>query len=207
MDDIDGRTSLADYDARTCEDIRVQLTAWVPRLLGVHVSARAYGRGDIAVLMETVAGAAEVTHLPSDADTVRRELRMAAIRAAAAAADECGRSEVRAELVAVRAGCRRAAVAAGVRIPVNSGVHVHGHAHGMVGQAVQGAAQHLVCRGCGDQLVESEDRVRFACADHVADTQDVLAFVFVRVRQVEGSADRQEQGVQKLLVRWREETQ
>ncbi|MFZ3491887.1 hypothetical protein ACODT5_01355 [Streptomyces sp. 5.8] len=116
MDETSFRAVPADGVVRLCEDIRAQLTAWVPRLLGVYVRSRQHDPCDVALLLDAVAGAAACTGLPGDADTALQELREAADHAAAAV-DENG-ADIRAELVAVHAGCRRAAVAIGVRIPV-----------------------------------------------------------------------------------------
>ncbi|MCX4722046.1 hypothetical protein OG818_40860 [Streptomyces virginiae] len=100
-----------------CEDIRGALAAWAPRLLGVHVHRPPSGPVEVARLVGAVADAAEVTVLPHDGDTARGELREAAARAFAAA-DERPGTDVRAELAGVRAGCRRAAVALGLSVPV-----------------------------------------------------------------------------------------
>ncbi|MFI5987647.1 hypothetical protein ACIBEA_43165 [Streptomyces sp. NPDC051555] len=115
MDDTVARA--CDGVARTCEDIRAQLAAWVPRLLGVHVRDRTHGPSDVALLVATVADAADCTVLPGESDAARRELREAAVRAVAGAGEPAP-VDMRAELVEVRAGCRRAAVALGVRIPI-----------------------------------------------------------------------------------------
>lgn len=118
MDDIVVRAAPTDGVVRFwCEGIRAQLAAWVPRLLGVHVRDRPHGLRDLALLLEAVADAADCTGLPGDADTARHELREAAVHATVAVGESTG-ADLWAELVAVRAGCRRAAVAAGVRIPV-----------------------------------------------------------------------------------------
>lgn len=119
MDDKVVRAPTDDGVARTCEDTRNLLAAWAPQLLGVHVRDRAHAPRDVAVLVTAVADAADCTVLPGDGDgdAARRELRQAAARAAAGA-DESVAVDVRAELVAVRAACRRAAVALGVPIPI-----------------------------------------------------------------------------------------
>ncbi|MEV6956087.1 hypothetical protein [Streptomyces sp. NPDC051183] len=116
MDDEVVRAPTSDGVARTCEDIRNVLAAWAPQLLGVHVRDRAHAPRDVAVLVTAVADAADCTVLPGDDEAARRELRQAAVRAAAA--EESPVADVRAELAAVRAGCRRAAVALGVLIPI-----------------------------------------------------------------------------------------
>ncbi|MGW3327563.1 hypothetical protein [Streptomyces virginiae] len=104
-----------------CEHIRGPLAAWVPRILGVHVHRSLAGPVEVAHLVGTVADAAEVTILPGgddgDGDIAREELHAAARRASAAVAEPSG-TAVLAELAAVRAGCRRAAVALGLPVPV-----------------------------------------------------------------------------------------
>ncbi|MFF3087683.1 hypothetical protein ACFVRB_21920 [Streptomyces nojiriensis] len=100
-----------------CEDIRGALAGWVPGTLGVHVHRSVSGPAEVARLVGVVADAAEVTVLPGDGATVRAELHTAAARALAAAAGRAA-TDVRAELAAVRAGCQRAAVALGLRVPV-----------------------------------------------------------------------------------------
>ncbi|MFD4243687.1 hypothetical protein ACFWP3_19125 [Streptomyces sp. NPDC058525] len=117
MDDVVVWAASTDGVARLCEDIRAQLAAWAPRLLGVHVRDRPHGPREVALLLEAVADAADCTGLSGDADTARHELREASVQATVAVGASTG-ADVRAELVGVRAGCRRAAVAAGVRIPV-----------------------------------------------------------------------------------------
>ncbi|AQT70387.1 hypothetical protein [Streptomyces sp. fd1-xmd] len=94
-----------------CEQIRGALAGWAPGLLGVHMHRTVSGPAELARLVATVAV------LPGDGATARAELHAAADRAAAAA-DERRGTDVRAELAAVRAGCRRAAVAVGQRVVV-----------------------------------------------------------------------------------------
>ncbi|MFE9481319.1 hypothetical protein ACFYNM_22275 [Streptomyces spororaveus] len=77
-----------------CEQVRGALEGWTPRLLGVHVHGAVAGPAEVARLVAAVADAAELTVLPGDGALAR------------------------AELAAVRAGCRRAAVAVGLRVPV-----------------------------------------------------------------------------------------
>lgn len=101
-----------------CEQIRGALAEWTPRVLGVHVHRSVSGPAEVARLVEVMAGAAELTILPGDGPAARAELHAAAARAALAATDERPGAYVRAELAAVRAGCRRAAVALGLRIAV-----------------------------------------------------------------------------------------
>ncbi|MFH9800467.1 hypothetical protein [Streptomyces virginiae] len=100
-----------------CEQIRGALAGWAPRLLGVHVHGTVCGPAELARLVATVADAAELTVLPGDGATARAELHVAAGRAAAAAGERRG-TDARADLAAVRAGCRRAAVAAGQHVAV-----------------------------------------------------------------------------------------
>ncbi|MFJ9549345.1 hypothetical protein [Streptomyces erythrochromogenes] len=100
-----------------CEDIRGALEGWVPRMLGVHVHRSVSGPAEVARLIGAVADAAEITVLPGDGPTARAELHTAAARALAAADGRPG-TDVRLELAAVRAGCRRAAVALGLRVSV-----------------------------------------------------------------------------------------
>ncbi|MFF3726853.1 hypothetical protein ACFYYM_31305 [Streptomyces erythrochromogenes] len=100
-----------------CEHIRGALAEWAPRVLGVHVHRSVSGPAEVARLVDVVAEAAEVTVLPGDGATARAELHVAAARAAAAAAERT-QVDVRAELAAARAGCRRAAVALGLPVPV-----------------------------------------------------------------------------------------
>ncbi|WP_328966224.1 hypothetical protein [Streptomyces virginiae] len=100
-----------------CEQIRGALEGWVPRLLGVHVHGTASGPAEVARLVAAVADAAELTVLPGDGATARAELHTAATKASTAADEQSG-TDTRAELVAVRAGCRRTAVAVGLRVPV-----------------------------------------------------------------------------------------
>ncbi|MGN5392567.1 hypothetical protein [Streptomyces sp. JL7001] len=100
-----------------CEHIRGALAEWAPRLLGVHVHRSVSGPAEVARLVDVVAAAAEVTVLPGDGATARAELHGAASRAAGAATGG-PRVDVRAELAAARAGCRRAAVALGLSVPV-----------------------------------------------------------------------------------------
>ncbi|MET9694817.1 hypothetical protein ABZY81_41605 [Streptomyces sp. NPDC006514] len=100
-----------------CEQIRGALAGWAPRLLGVHIHGPVPGPAELARLVATIAEAAEVTVLPGDGAAARAELHAAADRASAAA-DERRGSDVRADLAAVRAGCRRAAVAVGERVAV-----------------------------------------------------------------------------------------
>ncbi|MFD7555166.1 hypothetical protein ACFV9E_11625 [Streptomyces sp. NPDC059835] len=102
-----------------CQYIRGALAEWAPRMLGVHVHRSVSGPTEVAQLVGTVADAAEITVLPGDGATARTELHTAAARALAAAGERPG-TDVRAELAAVRAGCRRAAVALGLRVPVAS---------------------------------------------------------------------------------------
>ncbi|MEV6734103.1 hypothetical protein [Streptomyces sp. NPDC051364] len=86
MDDIIVRAAPDDAGSRLCEDIRNQLARWVPRLLGVHVRTHSEPGPDvIALLLDATQGAAACTVLPGDAETARRELRTAALHAAAAA--------------------------------------------------------------------------------------------------------------------------
>ncbi|MFF7082482.1 hypothetical protein [Streptomyces lavendulae] len=94
-----------------------RLDEWAPRLLGVHVHRPVCAPGEVARLVAMVADAAELTVLPGDGDAARADLHEAAARAAAVA-DGWPGVDVRAELVAVWAGCRRAAVALGVTVPV-----------------------------------------------------------------------------------------
>ncbi|MER6318845.1 hypothetical protein ABT237_34570 [Streptomyces sp. NPDC001581] len=101
-----------------CEQVRGALAAWAPRILGVHVRRSVEGPVDVAWLVGVVADAAELTVLAADGATAREELHVAASRAWAAA-DELPGTDVRAELTAVRAGCRRAAVALGLPVPVS----------------------------------------------------------------------------------------
>ncbi|MFJ6785619.1 hypothetical protein [Streptomyces yangpuensis] len=101
-----------------CENIRGALAEWVPGMLGVHVRGPMSGPAEVGRLVGAVADAAEATVLPGDGPTARAELREAAARAFAAAGERPG-TDVRAELAAVRAGCRRAAVALGLRVPVS----------------------------------------------------------------------------------------
>lgn len=121
MDDKDVRAPAGDGVARTCEDTRTLLAAWAPQLLGVHVRDRAHGPRDVALLVAAVADAADCTVLPGDDDEARRELRQAAARAEAAGADSSVVVDVCADLLAARAGCRRAAVALGVPISIAPG--------------------------------------------------------------------------------------
>ncbi|MFG2979257.1 hypothetical protein ACGFYY_40510 [Streptomyces sp. NPDC048331] len=100
-----------------CEQIRGALEGWAPRLLGVHVHGTVSGPAEVARLVAAVADAAELTVLPGDGVLARAELHTAAARVVVAA-DERSGMDVRAELAAVRAGCRRAAVAVGLRVPV-----------------------------------------------------------------------------------------
>ncbi|MFE5861701.1 hypothetical protein ACFQ77_14260 [Streptomyces virginiae] len=100
-----------------CEDIRGTLAEWVPRMLGVRVHRSVSGPAEVARLVGAVADAAEITLLPGDGATARAELHTAAARSSTAEAGHAG-TDVRAELAAVRAGCRRAAVALGLRVPV-----------------------------------------------------------------------------------------
>ncbi|WP_406739529.1 hypothetical protein OG365_39830 (plasmid) [Streptomyces sp. NBC_00853] len=86
-------------------------------MLGVHIHRSVSGPAEVARLIGTVADAAELTVLPGDGATARAELHAAAARALAAAGERPG-TDVRADLAAVRAGCRRAAVAVGLRVPV-----------------------------------------------------------------------------------------
>ncbi|APU38466.1 hypothetical protein [Streptomyces sp. TN58] len=99
-----------------CEQIRGSLAGWAPRLLGVHVPRSVCGPAEVARLVGAVANAAELTGLPRDGATARAELHTSAARASAAG--ERAGADVRAELTAVRAGCRRAAVALGLPVPV-----------------------------------------------------------------------------------------
>ncbi|WP_328741334.1 hypothetical protein OHA91_39455 (plasmid) [Streptomyces erythrochromogenes] len=103
--------------AGLCEQIRGALAGWAPRLRGVHIHQTASGPAELARLLAAVAEAAEVTVLPGDGAAARAELHAAAERASAAAGERRG-PDVRAGLVAVRAGCRRAAVAVGERVAV-----------------------------------------------------------------------------------------
>ncbi|MFI7179737.1 hypothetical protein [Streptomyces spororaveus] len=100
-----------------CEDIRGALAEWVPGMLGVHLHRSVFGPTEVARLVGAVAEAAEVTVLPGDGETARAELYAAAAGSFTAAAGRAG-TDVRAELAGVRAGCRRAAVALGLRVPV-----------------------------------------------------------------------------------------
>ncbi|MET9959652.1 hypothetical protein ABZ128_11400 [Streptomyces sp. NPDC006326] len=114
-----GRAPVGPYTGigRLCEQVRDALAEWAPRLLGVHVHRSLPGPAEAAYLVGAVADAAELTVLPAGGPLARAELRAAAARAAEAAGDRPG-VDVRAELVAVRGGCRRAAVALGVAVPV-----------------------------------------------------------------------------------------
>ncbi|MFE5810264.1 hypothetical protein [Streptomyces sp. NPDC056491] len=101
-----------------CEDIRGALEGWVPRMLGVHVHRSVAGPTEMARVVGAVADAAEVTVLPGDGPTARAELDTAAVRATETAGGR-GRGRMCGwELAAVRAGCRRAAVALGLCVPV-----------------------------------------------------------------------------------------
>ncbi|WP_031152912.1 hypothetical protein [Streptomyces erythrochromogenes] len=100
-----------------CEHIRGALAAWAPRMLGVQVSRSVSGPAEVARLVDVVAEAAELTVLPGDGAAARAELHVAVGRAFAAAGERGG-ADVRGELAAVRAGCRRAAVAMGLSVPV-----------------------------------------------------------------------------------------
>ncbi|MFJ6785876.1 hypothetical protein [Streptomyces yangpuensis] len=100
-----------------CEQIRGALAGWVPRLLGVHIHQTASGPAELARLVATVAEAAEVTVLPGNGAAARAELHAAADRASTAA-DERRGPDIRADLAAVRAACRRAAVAVGEHVAV-----------------------------------------------------------------------------------------
>ncbi|WP_158781242.1 hypothetical protein [Streptomyces sp. NRRL S-237] len=71
----------------------------------------------MARLVGAVADAADVTVLPRGGDIARGELHAAAARVSVAADERLG-ADVQAELTAVRAGCRRAAVALGLSLPV-----------------------------------------------------------------------------------------
>ncbi|WP_030733293.1 hypothetical protein [Streptomyces sp. NRRL S-237] len=73
----------------------------------------------MARLVAAVTDAAELTVLLGDGALARAELHTAAARSFAAA-DEPSGTDARAELASVRAGCRRAAVAVGLRVPVAS---------------------------------------------------------------------------------------
>ncbi|MFD5413496.1 hypothetical protein [Streptomyces nojiriensis] len=99
------------------EDIRGALASWAPGILGVHVHRSVSGPAEVARLVVAVADAAEITALPGDGATARAELHTADARALEAAGERPG-TDARAELAAVRAGCRRAAVALGLRVPV-----------------------------------------------------------------------------------------
>ncbi|MFD3466683.1 hypothetical protein ACFWWM_10015 [Streptomyces sp. NPDC058682] len=100
-----------------CEDIRGALAESAPETLGVHVHRSVSGPAEVARLVGAVADAAELTVLPGDGPTARAELHTAAARATEAAGGRPG-TDVRVELAAVRAGCRRAAVALDLRVPV-----------------------------------------------------------------------------------------
>ncbi|MFF3087631.1 hypothetical protein ACFVRB_21645 [Streptomyces nojiriensis] len=100
-----------------CEDIRGALAEWAPGMLGVHVRLSVSGLAEVARLVGAVADAAEVTVLPGDGATARAELQTAAAGSSTAAAGRAA-TDVRTELAAVRVGCRRAAVALGLRVPV-----------------------------------------------------------------------------------------
>ncbi|WP_327732540.1 hypothetical protein OG749_45330 [Streptomyces nojiriensis] len=100
-----------------CESIRGALAEWAPGMLGVHNHRPVSGPAEVARLVGAVAEAAEITVLPGDGVTARAELHAAAAGSFTAAAGRAG-TDVRAELAAVRAGCRRAAVALGLRVPV-----------------------------------------------------------------------------------------
>ncbi|WP_159062011.1 hypothetical protein [Streptomyces sp. WM6368] len=101
-----------------CEQIRGALAGWAHRLLGVHIPQTVLGPAELARLIATIAAAAEVTVLPGEGAAAWAELRVAADRASAAALVRQG-SDVRADLAAVRAGCRRAAVAVGEHVAVD----------------------------------------------------------------------------------------
>ncbi|WP_329203308.1 MULTISPECIES: hypothetical protein [unclassified Streptomyces] len=116
MEDITVRSASADAVGAVCEAIHAQLAAWVPGTLDVYVRRHPYAPETIALLLDAVEGAASCTGLPGGADLARCELREAAVRAAAAAY-EPGR-DVRVELAAALAGCRRAAVAFGLLVPL-----------------------------------------------------------------------------------------
>ncbi|MFD6113718.1 hypothetical protein ACFWG0_26900 [Streptomyces yangpuensis] len=100
-----------------CADVWGALEGWVPGLLGVHVHRSVAGPAEVARLVGAVADAAEITVLPGEGATARAELHTAAARAFAAASERAD-ADARVELAAVRAGCRRAAVALGLRVPV-----------------------------------------------------------------------------------------
>ncbi|WP_327136287.1 hypothetical protein OG311_40410 (plasmid) [Streptomyces sp. NBC_01343] len=104
-----------------CEQVRDALEGWAHRLLGVHVHRSLPGPVEVAHLVAAVADAAELTVLPAGGPLARAELHQAAARAYAAAGEGSGVG-VRAELVAVRGGCRRAAVALGVPVPALCGL-------------------------------------------------------------------------------------
>ncbi|THA53145.1 hypothetical protein [Streptomyces sp. A1136] len=116
MEDITVRPASADAVGALCETIRAQLAAWVPGTLGVYVRRHPYAPDTIALLLDTVEGAATCTGVPGEADLARCELREAAVRAAAAAYEPG--TDVRVELAAALAGCRRAAVALGLLVPL-----------------------------------------------------------------------------------------
>ncbi|MFJ3175287.1 hypothetical protein ACIPJK_31465 [Streptomyces roseus] len=100
-----------------CEQVRDALEGWALRLLGVHVHRSVEGPAVAVRLVTVVADAAELTVLPGDGSLARAEFHAAAARTYAAAGDWPG-VDVRAELVAVRGGCRRPAVALDVPVPV-----------------------------------------------------------------------------------------
>ncbi|MFD7789579.1 hypothetical protein ACFV4Q_41880 [Streptomyces nojiriensis] len=100
-----------------CEGIRGALAEWMPGMLGVHVHRSVSGPAEVAQPVGAVADAAEITVLPGDGPTARAELHAAAAGSSTAAAGRAA-TDVRVELAAVRAGCRRAAVALGLRVPV-----------------------------------------------------------------------------------------
>ncbi|MFB6826861.1 hypothetical protein ACFCXA_35320 [Streptomyces virginiae] len=99
------------------EDIRGALEVWALGMLGVHVHRSVSGPAEAAQLVGVIADAAEITVLPGDGATARAELYTAAARALAAAGGRAD-TDARVEPAAVRAGCRRAAVALGLRIPL-----------------------------------------------------------------------------------------
>ncbi|MEU9028974.1 hypothetical protein AB0D46_15905 [Streptomyces sp. NPDC048383] len=98
------------------ELVRTEHCERAPHVLGAYIHRWLITPGETTPLLDLIDGAAARTVLPDDADTARRELRLAAMRAAPPV--EWGGRDLRDEPVAVRSGCRRAAVALGVLIQV-----------------------------------------------------------------------------------------
>ncbi|MFF4323810.1 hypothetical protein [Streptomyces sp. NPDC001568] len=81
-------------------------------MLGAYIHRQPITPGETTLLLDLIDEAAARTVLPDDADTAHRELRLAAMRAAAPV--EWGGRYLPDGPVTVRSGCRRAAVALGV---------------------------------------------------------------------------------------------